>query len=177
MRLAFSAPHFNPRSPHGERHDKAQINFGALKFQSTLPARGATWSFLICPSFAQISIHAPRTGSDNPPDEGPVARAISIHAPRTGSDRKLLATLSARSHFNPRSPHGERRLFALRFQQRAQFQSTLPARGATRGGYRNHNVPSFQSTLPARGATCHYRLSVGRFYDFNPRSPHGERQV
>ena len=132
MRLAFSAPHFNPRSPHGERHDKAQINFGALKFQSTLPARGATWSFLICPSFAQISIHAPRTGSDNPPDEGPVARAISIHAPRTGSDRKLLATLSARSHFNPRSPHGERPISVTDGAGAETFQSTLPARGATR---------------------------------------------
>ena len=81
----------------------------------------------------KISIHAPRTGSDNARDA--VARLdddISIHAPRTGSDAdcswssppsiKFQSTLPARGatlprqalrrsrlYFNPRSPHGERR--------------------------------------------------------------------
>ena len=40
----------------------------------------------------------------------------------------------------------------------------------------HHNNREFQPTLPARGATQagagHFRLS-----DFNPRSPHGERQL
>ena len=51
---------------------------------------------------------------------------ISIHAPRTGSDRKLLATLSARSHFNPRSPHGERRRQFCRGGDAGHFNPRSP---------------------------------------------------
>ncbi len=60
-----------------------------------------------------------------------VLRPISIHAPRTGSDAtpEWLANCSA--NFNPRSPHGERRSACLRRGLGIQFQSTLPARGAT----------------------------------------------
>ena len=80
-------------------------------FQSTLPARGATsQGEQRRYKGVNISIHAPRTGSDltwrcwlrKPTD-------ISIHAPRTGSDQ-LISGRCARlfPYFNPRSPHGER---------------------------------------------------------------------
>ena len=80
------------------------------------------------------------------------------------------------------------------------FQSTLPARGATEYVTRDElNTLTFQSTLPARGATdgtalpCRQaRISIHaprtgsdsddkkvlqKHLDFNPRSPHGERQA
>ena len=79
---------FNPRSPHGERRKQAQKTNG--------------W---------EISIHAPRTGSD------------SQHGSMAASKPEFQSTLPARGatnqpghdewltrHFNPRSPHGERRL-------------------------------------------------------------------
>ena len=79
-------------------------------FQSTLPARGATRFAPAKRQNARISIHAPRTGSDdNPPDDDLLAEVISIHAPRTGSDTRL--TSAGRGT--------------------GRFQSTLPARGAT----------------------------------------------
>ena len=56
------------------------------KFQSTLPARGATVRLV----------------------ERIKALAISIHAPRTGSDRSTTSTTIQHLNFNPRSPHGER---------------------------------------------------------------------
>ena len=57
-----------------------------------------------------ISIHAPRTGSDEPNLYiYLLLSTISIHAPRTGSDLQLFAE------------------FFFKFV----FQSTLPARGAT----------------------------------------------
>ena len=58
---------------------------------------------------------------------------ISIHAPREGGD--YFAT-------DPREPD-------------ARFQSTPPARGATRGLAKIEKTPEpiFQSTPPARGAT------------------------
>ena len=100
-------------------------------FQSTLPARGATGRFVAAIYEFTISIHAPRTGSDrrytirisgtsgisiHAPRTGSDLRlprsrwrgSISIHAPRTGSDSLRPGNPSRRSHFNPRSPHGER---------------------------------------------------------------------
>ena len=151
---------------------------GCVKFQSTLPARGATNMVRETVSDVAISIHAPRTGSD-PVDvlNCFLGSSISIHAPRTGSDgggtlrvaqrSEFQSTLPARGatllgrwlvsvspHFNPRSPHGERRTSAAAKDFNPRFQSTLPARGATEAG-------DFQAPY---------------FAHFNPRSPHGERR-
>ena len=103
--------------------------------------------------------------------------SISIHAPRTGSDDER-GGIAGEVDFNPRSPHGERHTFRCWLLRLGIFQSTLPARGATRAaqhqqkcnlisihaprtGSDEHDlsVPclrrQFQSTLPARGATNH----------------------
>ena len=149
-----SASNFNPRSPHGERptyisveREGRRISIHAprtgsdrliigsptdeRRFQSTLPARGATSTRPRCTAHRAISIHAPRTGSDLSPGTGGHHEAISIHAPRTGSDltarnqRTATGAISIHAprtgsdtaqhpdsprggHFNPRSPHGER---------------------------------------------------------------------
>ena len=55
-------------------------------FQSTLPARGATPGKRDVIRRALISIHAPRTGSDEQRRKAWALIGISIHAPRTGSD-------------------------------------------------------------------------------------------
>ena len=77
---------FNPRSPHGERPAVAEGKDKPKEFQSTLPARGATFRLLIPDGDAEISIHAPRTGSDATGMHPFLSMRISIHAPRTGSD-------------------------------------------------------------------------------------------
>ena len=56
----------------------------------------------------QISIHAPRTGSDADISEMQRGDIISIHAPRTGSDGRKVVKHPGICNFNPRSPHGER---------------------------------------------------------------------
>ncbi len=56
---------FNPRSPCGERHNSILSSVKAVLFQSTLPVRGATASWLPTLPTEQISIHAPRAGSDS----------------------------------------------------------------------------------------------------------------
>ena len=102
---------FNPRSPHGERPGGRYKIKAPDRFQSTLPARGATEIDDIIKRGEEISIHAPRTGSDFPITNAfPATSDISIHAPRTGSD-----TSEVFQRFQPQ-----------------KFQSTLPARGATR---------------------------------------------
>ena len=79
--------HFNPRSPHGERHTYIIPLSFAFVFQSTLPARGATQRTRQASAVLMISIHAPRTGSDYVDEKTGQLATISIHAPRTGSDQ------------------------------------------------------------------------------------------
>ncbi len=96
-------------------------------------------------------------------------------------------------HFNPRSPHGERRTMPLSFFPTHPFQPTLPARGATRflskirqeSSISTHaprtgsdgrqvldvvNCCPFQPTLPARGATSK-RSAPSTSTQFQPTLP------
>ena len=57
-----------------------------VKFLSTLPAMGATRLPAFFHRIADISIHAPREGSDGIAIGAAEHRVISIHAPREGSD-------------------------------------------------------------------------------------------
>ena len=56
--------YFNPRSPHGERPKNTSITCRWSRFQSTLPAWGATMGYSVYAEKDGISIHAPRMGSD-----------------------------------------------------------------------------------------------------------------
>ena len=127
-----------------------------VAFQPTLPARGATLcSGLLCQAQG-ISTHAPRTGSDILQTTLPVARQkFQPTLPARGATNSPISSGVRPSHFNPRSPHGER------LQGRCR---TIKTRG-------------FQPTLPARGATPKTSGKGERLRNFNPRSPHGERQV
>ncbi len=144
-------PHqnFNPRSPHGERRRIPAAGRSTAPFQSTLPARERRT--IVSPHRA-ISIHAPRTGSDDVPFMGgQLPHYISIHAPRTGTGRDWA--------------------HAAQGSARPPFQSTLPARGATWGRSWTTSASAFQSTLPARGATAAVCRAADRTDHFNPRSP------
>ena len=79
------------------------------EFLSTLPARGATQ--LICVSPGGKDDFYPRS----PRGERPVAFKI----------------LNVPFNFYPRSPRGERQAMPPRLDDREEFLSTLPARGAT----------------------------------------------
>ena len=144
-------------------------------FQSTLPLRGAT---------AWYIKHASHV-------------LISIHAPLTGSDPSLWPGSSVGSHFNPRSPYGERHAVIATFFNSVAFQSTLPLRGAT-AGYpfrllqkaisihapltgsdrcRSFNgEPCYISIhAPLTGSDRTGFTGCKRTSYFNPRSPYGER--
>ena len=145
---------------------------------------------------------------------------ISIHAPRTGSDAYRSKTISVQPQFQSTLPARGATAAHCRVSWWTLFQSTLPARGATSGKRNKVCHKSFQSTLPARGATSaiisvwcinmisihaprtgsdvshclHLHCSGISIHaprtgsdgnrrktapspdDFNPRSPHGERR-
>ena len=114
-RTSAAAKDFNPRSPHGERHGDSFQRSQPYKFQSTLPARGATNLFFEAIRIIKISIHAPRTGSDGLGVTGfSLARNFnprSPHGERPATDGNCTTIAK---HFNPRSPHGERRICFLK---------------------------------------------------------------
>ena len=104
-----------------------------------------------------------------------IVRGISIHAPRAGSDLQTSHVQRLLRNFNPRSPCGERQYIERDALMLRIFQSTLPVRGATFSWRQTYSSCLFQSTLPVRGATRAVGGEIGRFRDFNPRSPCGER--
>ena len=170
---------FNPRSPHGERREPQRKQNFRERFQSTLPARGATADTDSCKYIKSISIHAPRTGSDLIHQNNNTLFSISIHAPRTGSDVIHSTTGGAQmDNFNPRSPHGERQCTYHVSLVLSAFQSTLPARGATGGWIEVERNLSHRISIhaPRTGSDTRACLRWLQAPYFNPRSPHGERR-
>ena len=105
----------------------------SFRFQSTLPVRGAT-------------------GNRSQSAAGQVD--ISIHAPREGSDIwAALGLASSASRFQSTLPVRGATAAGDGVAQVSPFQSTLPVRGATNGPDDLTNTYLFQSTLPVRGAT------------------------
>ena len=104
----------------------------ATRFQSTLPAWGATRFVILCEQILHISIHAPRMGSDKMP----------------------LAMTFALFNFNPRSPHGERRILLESVIEGISISIHAPRMGSDAPVSLPAPTPQgFQSTLPAWGAT------------------------
>ena len=173
---------FNPRSLHGERRGAGRQEWAYFRrFQSTLPARGATTMYQRLRHSVRISIHAPCTGSD-PEDYGTKWRCweisihapctgsddkphmrytclkkISIHAPCTGSDKNTAADTFYSSDFNPRSLHGERPCAHISGTARAYFNPRSLHGERLDALDKRIRVNLFQSTLPARGATGVHR--------------------
>ncbi len=156
----------------------------SLEFQSTHPARGATYAEFACIEFKPISIHAPREGCDVANDS--TAAAISYFNPRTPrgvrhlSDGiaifglKFQSTHPARGatelnetflinqcDFNPRTPRGVRRSSTCPPVQIPVISIHAPREGCDHlclvGG---HQSLEFQSTHPARGATPCLNIQV-----------------
>jgi len=148
---------FNPRPPHGER----------LKFN-----RSNGFCYF-------ISIHAPRTGSDDWTITSKTACARFQSTPpargATTAGHKPCGTLK---DFNPRPPHGERLIARLIITRRHIISIHAPRTGSDRTSPKILlSQQRFQSTPPARGATdidIHIRAAID---DFNPRPPHGERPI
>ena len=144
---------FNPRSPHGERHDQHEI-LHRLRLISTHAPRTGSDAFP-CPASRAYSNFNPRSPhGERPADAGfpPCAVPISTHAPRTGSDKQLKAVNNRNGYFNPRSPHGERRQDDSGIIRIDAFQPTLPARGATLRQYRAENRQRISTHAPRTGS-------------------------
>ncbi len=151
------------------------------RFQSTRPARGASSGDYPCLHLTSVSIHAPRAGrvyrptperceavrfqSTRPARGASVllhmvhhAPFVSIHAPRAGRVDATLFAQGAERSFNPRAPRGARLARSRQVNPVFAFQSTRPARGASRRNREEQSDAKFQSTRPARGASLFAQL-------------------
>ena len=145
---------FNPRSPDGERPSQPGISSKPERFQSTLPGWGATiQAFALIPPYGEFQSTLPGWGATS----------------------TLSSFVTCTSDFNPRSPDGERPTAPTVHSMTYLFQSTLPGWGATLYHAASRTTVLFQSTLPGWGATRDTPKSGRLPYNFNPRSPDGER--
>ena len=126
-----SISYFNPRSPDGERRYDAMYHPAQWRFQSTLPGWGATTMEFRTPLAGLISIHAPRMGSD-PLFRLPQPRCTHFNPRSPDGERPAVRrSTSFDRYFNPRSPDGERLVRSCCSVCSTVFQSTLPGWGAT----------------------------------------------
>ncbi len=147
--------------------------FPGWLFQSTLPAGGAThrWSSLSRSATGKhFNPRSPRGERLNLTNKQAKVLDISIHAPRGGSDLLPCKWPSSGKSFQSTLPAGgsDTRL-SRSIKPRAKFQSTLPAGGATSSrAFKSLSGRGFQSTLPAggatlyadRGDTAHLKISI-----------------
>ena len=112
---------------------KVAMSAKTLNISIHAPRTGSDLTRRSYKGYTSISIHAPRTGSDNRVSAlTSDCHPISIHAPRTGSDipgEALDDPAFAISIHAPRTGSDEMSPFAPVCDD--IFQSTLPARGAT----------------------------------------------
>ena len=158
--------YFNPRSPHGERPGtrcwrmptwrRFQSTLPARgatrpytdlpllfpRFQSTLPARGATYRMILTGTPIQFQSTLPARGATTSSSAATDWTKFQSTLPARGATAGHLCAIPRRADFNPRSPHGERpHAFSSPSWIAAPFQSTLPARGATN---RRHSVTAYK---------------------------------
>ena len=137
-----------------DMHDFQRL-FSFKKFQSTLPAREATWACASRPSTpGNFNPRFPRGKRRIHGQSGLRDASISIHASREGSDSRFLKSVPPFPISIHASREGSDYVFDKSKYQKAKFQSTLPAREAT---YVVRNGRSLSA-------------------DFNPRFPRGKRQ-
>ena len=168
---------FNPRSPHGER----QRHLGWCRWSNYIsthaPRTGSDVLSQLVGSISGISTHAPRTGSDQLSSGCFVALMIfQPTLPARGATKALLACATPKGGFQPTLPARGATWQTCSANGCQIFQPTLPARGATWRTLRESRAFLFQPTLPARGATRGVPRMRRPAWNFNPRSPHGERR-
>ena len=113
-------------------------------------------------------------GSDDRGRPGHEPFNISIHAPRMGSDRIRRSELTCNHNFNPRSPHGERLCMLLTTIALFDFNPRSPHGERREIALRSFSTSNFNPRSP-HGERQNGRFELAGSANFNPRSPHGER--
>ena len=176
---------FNPRARAGRDDCRARVSIhapardegrsGRFEFQSTRP-RGARRRAPASPCWAApVSIHAPRAGRDRTAAiRSSRSRRVSIHAPARGATRRVRdrEIVEVSIHAPAR---GATRVRRVLLEQRT-FQSTRPARGATRRADRVPLPRRVSIHAPRAGRDVEALTCASSHAGFNPRAPRGARR-
>ena len=98
--------------------------------------------------------------------------------PVGGATRGRHGSISTARYFNPRSPWGERRCVLGDKATRIKISIHAPRGGSDVKGF-SDGMPNIIISIhaPRGGSDIHSSLYATDPYDFNPRSPWGERQM
>ena len=160
LRTVFSSKDFNPRPPRGGRRSipaPASILFHV--FQSTPPARGATLRvFVIAKHIVRFQSTPPARGATYRPIREAYANQFQSTPPARGATPPISRMPIVSNNFNPRPPRGGRLCFALVIRLIKGISIHAPREGGdcTPTSSKVYFY-QFQSTPPARGATKHNR--------------------
>ncbi len=143
----------------------------SLKFQSTLPMKGATRTSRLGVCSALFQSTLPMKGATRWLSRGARPRTVSIHAPNEGSDTFCWIRLLALSVFQSTLPMKGATILDAVDARIFQVSIHAPNEGSdisasSSGTHRRE----FQSTLPMKGATHGHILPVIHPACFNPRS-------
>ena len=156
---------FQSTPPHGERQGLTSLiplqrhilkahRKQAVKFQSTLPAWGAT------------------------PVRFPALRQFPYFNPRSSHGERRIRRWNRDlfQGFQSTPPHGERPNRSRIFDERASFQSTPPAWGATRIKSKKRFTTQNFNPRPPHGERQRLRKLTATTVIFQSTLPHGERR-
>ena len=174
-----ASSNFNPRSPHGERHELFTIVFSDMLISTHAPRTGSDGSgnprHQCASHFNPRSPHGERprkahgiayrvTFQPTLPARGATSgrrfvhihQAISTHAPRTGSDTRIFVATFGAINISTHAPRTG--------SDRAADDQRVAAVGIS-------------THAPRTGSDRRVTASLSSSRNFNPRSPHGERHA
>ena len=147
------------------------------RFQSTLPARGATGQAAAYFRDDRISIHAPRTGSDEKClRTGTTTLLFQSTLPARGATTPKNILRRITPYFNPRSPHGERPKHGSTRIPGEDISIHAPCTGSDTERDTLKQQLDISIHAPCTGSDYVEPSGLAVHTNFNPRSPHGERR-
>ena len=151
---SFAICNFNPRSPHRERLCSSQRALAVIYFNPRSPHRERRSKALTFLGYDGFQSTLPSQGATSYRVRRKNNTRISIHAPLTGSDVRVVKLVN----------------------DDLAFQSTLPSQGATRRLCTQQAHISISIHAPLTGSDFIAHKKILLKINFNPRSPHRERQ-
>ena len=148
-------------------------------FQSTPPARGATWQVRMpAPWTSHFNPRPPRGGRPCKGYEFRCSQPISIHAPREGGDTTSLSRAAGVKDFNPRPPRGGRPKTGSAEIYAGMISIHAPREGGDIvSALDAEYAPTISIHAPREGGDVDVLASWRDDIDFNPRPPRGGRPL
>ena len=141
------------------------------KFQSTLPVRGATGWALSAPMKSQFQSTLPVRGATTRLRHLALAGDISIHAPREGSDPWTMRPWGVGSGFQSTLPVRGATCYFRGGPDKAAISIHAPREGSDRSRPAWSRRLVITTHAPREGSYDHSRVPCGRQAYFNARSP------